>query len=112
MNDLPPVAAFDTAERRIVSQMLARDVNAPLTSSVGRLLDAFAALCGLRQVSDEGAINAIVARVIAANPEQAERYRGGKTALMGFFVGQVMKESGGKANPQLTRAALEAALGG
>ena len=51
MNDLPPVAAFDTAERRIVSQMLARDVNAPLTSSVGRLLDAFAALCGLRQVS-------------------------------------------------------------
>ncbi|MCB1486233.1 MAG: carbamoyltransferase HypF [Bauldia sp.] len=51
MNDLAPVAAFDTTERRVVSQMLAREVNAPLTSSVGRLLDAFAALCGLCQVN-------------------------------------------------------------
>ena len=51
MTDLPPVAAFDTAERSVVARMLARDVNAPETSSVGRLLDAFAALCGLRQVN-------------------------------------------------------------
>jgi len=54
---------------------------------------------GLEQVSDTGAIEAIVDRVIADNPSQAEEFRGGKEKLMGYFVGQVMKASKGKANP-------------
>ncbi len=51
MVDLAPVAAFGEAERAVVARMLERGVNSPLTSSVGRLLDAFAALCGIRQVN-------------------------------------------------------------
>lgn len=56
---------------------------------------------GLTQISDEGAIEAVVREVIAANPGQAAAFRGGKDKLLGFFVGQVMKQTGGKANPQL-----------
>ena len=66
---------------------------------------------GLRQVSDAGAIEAIAAQVIAANPKQVEQYRAGKTGLLGFFVGQVMKASGGKANPQLASEAVKKLLG-
>jgi aspartyl-tRNA(Asn)/glutamyl-tRNA(Gln) amidotransferase subunit B len=54
---------------------------------------------GLRQITDSAAIEDIVDAVIAANPGQAAEYRGGKEKLLGFFVGQVMKETGGKANP-------------
>jgi aspartyl-tRNA(Asn)/glutamyl-tRNA(Gln) amidotransferase subunit B len=65
---------------------------------------------GLRQVSDEGAIRALAAQVIAANPAQVAAYRGGKTGLVGFFVGQLMKASGGAANPQLATAILKQLL--
>ena len=54
---------------------------------------------GLRQVTDTGAIERLVEQVMAANPEQVAGYRAGKDKLLGFFVGQVMKVSGGKANP-------------
>ena len=54
---------------------------------------------GLAQVSDEGAIEAAVDRVLAASPGEVERYRGGNKKLIGFFVGQVMKETKGKGNP-------------
>ena len=54
---------------------------------------------GLKQITDTGAIEALVDEVIANNPGQAEEFRGGKEQLMGFFVGQVMKASKGKANP-------------
>ncbi len=53
----------------------------------------------LKQITDSSAIEGIVDAVIKANPGQAAEYRGGKDKLLGFFVGQVMKESGGKANP-------------
>ncbi|MFT4570253.1 MAG: aspartyl-tRNA(Asn)/glutamyl-tRNA(Gln) amidotransferase subunit B [Hyphomicrobiaceae bacterium] len=56
---------------------------------------------GLLQVSDEGAIDAIIDDVLASNADKVEEYRGGKDKLLGFFVGQVMKKSGGKANPQV-----------
>ncbi|MGV0034912.1 MAG: Asp-tRNA(Asn)/Glu-tRNA(Gln) amidotransferase subunit GatB, partial [Candidatus Azotimanducaceae bacterium WSBS_2022_MAG_OTU7] len=55
---------------------------------------------GLVQVSDSRELEPIVDRVIADNPKQAEQFRGGKTKLLGFFVGQVMKETAGKANPK------------
>ena len=54
---------------------------------------------GLKQITDSGAIEEIVDAVIAANPGQAREYRSGKEKLLGYFVGQVMKETGGKANP-------------
>jgi aspartyl-tRNA(Asn)/glutamyl-tRNA(Gln) amidotransferase subunit B len=54
---------------------------------------------GLKQITDTSAIESIVNRVIANNPSQVEEYRAGKDKLIGFFVGQVMKETGGKANP-------------
>ncbi len=55
---------------------------------------------GLRQISDAGAIEALVDGVIAGHPEQVAQYRGGRTKVIGFLVGQVMKASGGKANPR------------
>ncbi|MBN4075400.1 MAG: Asp-tRNA(Asn)/Glu-tRNA(Gln) amidotransferase GatCAB subunit B [SAR86 cluster bacterium] len=54
---------------------------------------------GLKQVTDSGAIETMVATVIANNPEQVEQYQSGKEKVFGFFVGQIMKESKGKANP-------------
>jgi len=67
---------------------------------------------GLAQVSDEAAIEAVVDRVLAASPAEVERYRGGNRKLMGFFVGQVMKETKGKANPAVVNALLARKLGG
>ncbi len=65
---------------------------------------------GLRQVSDEGVLAPVIDRIIAANPDKAEAYRGGKTGLMGFFVGQVMRETGGAANPALVQQMVEQKL--
>jgi aspartyl-tRNA(Asn)/glutamyl-tRNA(Gln) amidotransferase subunit B len=67
---------------------------------------------GLRQVSDEGAIVAIAESILAANPGPVAAYRAGKTGLLGFFVGQLMKASGGKANPKLASAILQRLLAG
>jgi glutaminyl-tRNA synthetase len=66
---------------------------------------------GLAQVSDEAAIAAIVDGVIAANPDKVEAYRAGKTALAGFFVGQVVRASQGKANPQVVQKVVAERLG-
>ena len=66
---------------------------------------------GLRQTSDTGAIEAVIAEVLAKNPNQLEQYRGGKEALFGFFVGQKMKAMQGKANPQVVNELLKKALG-
>ncbi len=67
---------------------------------------------GLKQVSDTGAIDAIILEVMQANPTQVEGYRGGKDKLMGFFVGQVMKASRGKANPAMVNQRLSELLKG
>ena len=66
---------------------------------------------GLKQTSDTGAIEAVIAEVLAKNPNQLEQYRGGKVALFGFFVGQTMKAMGGKANPGVVNELLKKALG-
>jgi aspartyl-tRNA(Asn)/glutamyl-tRNA(Gln) amidotransferase subunit B len=65
---------------------------------------------GLAQVSDAGEIEKIVADVLASNPQQVEAYRGGKEALFGFFVGQVLKASKGKANPKVVNELLKEKL--
>ncbi len=66
---------------------------------------------GLKQVSDTGALEAAIADVMAANADKVADYRGGKDKLFGFFVGQVMKASGGKANPAVVNELLKKALG-
>jgi aspartyl-tRNA(Asn)/glutamyl-tRNA(Gln) amidotransferase subunit B len=65
---------------------------------------------GLQQITDSSAIEEIVDAVIAANPAQVEQYRAGKDKLLGFFVGQVMKETGGKANPGQVNEVLKSRL--
>ena len=65
---------------------------------------------GLVQVSDTGEIDALIDKVIAANPDQVANYRAGKEALLGFFVGQVIKASKGKANPKIVNERLRAKL--
>ncbi|MGB0627036.1 MAG: Asp-tRNA(Asn)/Glu-tRNA(Gln) amidotransferase subunit GatB [Alphaproteobacteria bacterium] len=67
---------------------------------------------GLKQISDTGEIAAIVDRIIADNPEQADEYRGGNTKVAGWFTGQVMKATQGKANPQMVNELLREKLGG
>jgi aspartyl-tRNA(Asn)/glutamyl-tRNA(Gln) amidotransferase subunit B len=67
---------------------------------------------GLVQVSDTGEIDALIDQVIAANPDQLASYRGGKETLFGFFVGQVIKASQGKANPKIVNERLRTKLAG
>ena len=66
---------------------------------------------GVQQISDEAALWEIVERVVAANPKQAEGYKAGKDGMFGFFVGQVMKETEGRANPVITSDLLHKRLG-
>ena len=65
---------------------------------------------GLKQTSDTGAIEAVIAEILDKNPGQLEQYRSGKEALFGFFVGQTMKAMAGKANPQVVNDLLKKAL--
>jgi aspartyl-tRNA(Asn)/glutamyl-tRNA(Gln) amidotransferase subunit B len=65
----------------------------------------------LRQISDEAQLWEIVDRIVTANPKQATDYANGKDGLFGFFVGQVMKETKGKANPVVTNDLLHKRLG-
>ena len=66
----------------------------------------------LKPISDSGAIEKIIDDIIAANPDQVEQYRSGKEKVFGFFVGQVMKASKGKANPQQVNEMLKQKLSG
>jgi aspartyl-tRNA(Asn)/glutamyl-tRNA(Gln) amidotransferase subunit B len=65
---------------------------------------------GLKQISDTGALEKIVDEIIAANPKQVEQYKGGKTTVIGFLVGQVMKASRGQANPATVNDILKSKL--
>ena len=66
---------------------------------------------GLSQISDEGAIKEIVQKVINSHPAEVESYKNGKTNLLGFFVGQVMKETKGRANPKTVNELIRQILG-
>jgi aspartyl-tRNA(Asn)/glutamyl-tRNA(Gln) amidotransferase subunit B len=65
---------------------------------------------GLQAISDSSELEKMVADVIAASPKQVEQYRGGKTTVIGFLVGQVMKASRGQANPQAVQDILRRKL--
>jgi aspartyl-tRNA(Asn)/glutamyl-tRNA(Gln) amidotransferase subunit B len=66
---------------------------------------------GLAQITDADALENIVLKIIAANPKEVDAYKSGKTKLLGFFVGQVMKETRGQANPKLVNEILQRKLG-
>jgi len=109
----PPAAEVGALLRMVETQKIS--FNAAKT--------AFAAMCGSRksaeatvaelglaQVSDEGAIAAACAKVIAEEPDKVAEYRRGRDKLFGFFVGQVMKAMGGKANPKIVNEILKKEL--
>jgi aspartyl-tRNA(Asn)/glutamyl-tRNA(Gln) amidotransferase subunit B len=93
-----------------ISGKQAKDVYAKLKGTPKGAEEIVAEL-GIAQVNDASALEPIVARIVGANPKQAEQLRAGKTGLMGYFVGQVMKETNGSANPQLVNELLKKALG-
>ena len=76
----------------------------------GQEADAVIEAKGLRQITDAGAIGKLIDDIMAANPKQLADYRAGKDKLFGFFVGQAMKQSGGKANPALLNELLKQKL--
>jgi aspartyl-tRNA(Asn)/glutamyl-tRNA(Gln) amidotransferase subunit B len=94
-----------------ISGKLAKEVFEAMWSE-GKAADAIIEAKGLRQITDAGAIESVIDAVIAANPKQVADYRSGKDKLFGFFVGQVMKATGGKANPAQLNDLLKARLGG
>lgn len=100
----------DLISQNVISGKIAKDVFVLMVES-GENPEKIVEEKGLKQVTDSGAIEAIVEKVIAANPANVEAYRGGKTGLMGWFVGQVMKESQGKANPGMVNSLLQEKLG-
>ena len=94
-----------------ISGKQGKEVFAEMAES-GDAPGAIVELRGMEQVSDSGAIEAVVDAVLAANPDKVEAYRGGKTGLMGFFVGQVMREMAGQANPGMVNEVLGRKLAG
>ena len=94
-----------------VSGKLAKDVFEAMWSERADA-DSIIAAKGLRQITDTGEIEGVIAGVMAANPAQLADYRSGKDKLFGFFVGQVMKATGGKANPAQVNELLKRMLAG
>ena len=90
---------------------LAKEIFPKMVES-GEAPEAIMAREGLAAMSDDGALGKIIDDVIAANPKQLEQYRGGKTTVIGFFVGQVMKASRGQADPAVVNRLLEGKLKG
>jgi aspartyl-tRNA(Asn)/glutamyl-tRNA(Gln) amidotransferase subunit B len=100
---------IDRIHDNTISGKIAKEVFDAMWSGEGSA-DEIIESRGLKQITDASAIEAIVDKVIEANPGQAAEYRSGKEKLLGFFVGQVMKETGGKANPGQVNAILKARL--
>lgn len=116
ISDAPVSAeALATLIKRIkdetISGKIAKQVFSALWTGETDSVDAYIEAQGLKQVSDSGSLEPIIDAIIDANPKQVEQYKAGKTKLLGFFVGQVMKETGGKANPQQVNELVRARLG-
>lgn len=92
-----------------ISGRIAKDVFADMYET-GKAAADIVEEKGLKQVSDTGALEAAVAEVMSANPDRVADYRGGNQKLLGWFMGQIMKASGGKANPQMVNQLLRERL--
>ena len=105
------VSLLKLVDNGTISLKVAREIFPDLYAS-GKTPEQIVKEKGLTQVSDEGALEKIIAEVMAKNSAQVAQYRGGKEAVFGFFVGQVMKGSGGKANPGKVNELLKRKLAG
>jgi aspartyl-tRNA(Asn)/glutamyl-tRNA(Gln) amidotransferase subunit B len=109
---IPPgelAALLGLIEKGNISGKIAKTVFDEMAAS-GKTARAIVQEKGLAQISDAGAIEKVVQEVIAANPKEVEAYRNGKTKLMGFFVGEVMKATRGQANPKAVNELLKKIL--
>ena len=93
-----------------ISGRIAKDVFADMFET-GKQASVIIEEKGLKQVSDTGAIEALIDQVLADNQDKVDEYRGGKDKLFGFFVGQTMKLSKGQANPAMVNELLKSKLG-
>ena len=113
--ETPPIDAerlhglLGAVEANAVSATAAKRVFEAMLETPGSATEVIAAL-GLQQVSDEGALGKAVDEVLAANPGEVAAYRAGKAQVLGFFVGKVMKQLGGKANPGVVNELLRKKL--
>jgi aspartyl-tRNA(Asn)/glutamyl-tRNA(Gln) amidotransferase subunit B len=111
-----PVPAASLAElvslvaKQTVSGKMAKDILLEMFSTGKRASEVIAAK-GLEQIADPQKISTVARDVMAANPKQVEQYRQGKVATLGWLVGQVMKATGGQANPQTVQEVLKKELG-
>ena len=95
-----------------INSKTAKDVFAALWAGDGSSADAIIEARGLRQISDSGAIEKIIDEVLAANTRSVEEYRAGKDKAFNALVGQAMKATKGKANPQQVNEILRRRLAG
>ncbi len=110
-----PPAALSGLLSRIVDETISGKIAKEVFESMwteGQSADAIIEAKGLKQITDSSAIEGVIDAVIAANPKQLADYRAGKDKLFGFFVGQAMKATGGKANPAQLNELLKAKLDG
>ena len=114
--DQSPVSAAQLAElialieTDVISGKIAKTVFDEMVAS-GKAPKVIVEEKGLVQVTDASAIESVVDQVISANPSEVEKFKAGNAKLMGFFVGQVMRETKGKANPQMVNTLLKEKLG-
>lgn len=104
------VELISLIEKATISNNIGKQIIVEMMET-GEKASAIVEKKGLNQISDTGAIKEIAQKIIDANPSQVEAYRGGKDKLFGFFVGQVMKETKGRANPQSVNQILKELLG-
>ena len=106
-----PISASDLArllkliQDDVISGKIAKTVFDEMAAT-GQPADRIVAQKGLAQVSDTGALEAEIDKIVAASPDEVARFKAGNKKLMGFFVGQVMKATQGKANPKLVNQIL------
>ena len=100
---------MDLITSNVINGKTAKDVFVMMVET-GDSPDKIVEEKGLKQVTDTGAIEKIIDEVIASNPDNVAAYKAGKLALMGWFVGQVMKLSQGKANPGMVNSLLREKL--
>ncbi|MBT5416103.1 MAG: Asp-tRNA(Asn)/Glu-tRNA(Gln) amidotransferase GatCAB subunit B, partial [Rhodospirillaceae bacterium] len=105
LGELVDMIADDTISGRIAKEVF--DEMVETGQGAGAIVEAK----GLKQITDTGALETVVDEIIAGNPEQAEQFREGKQSVVGWFVGQAMKATQGKANPKAVNEILRKKLG-
>ena len=102
-------ALVDLIEGGVITGTVGRELLTVLVQSGGDPIELVDRK-GLRQINDASEIARIAAQIVAANPDKLTAYRSGRTGLVGFFIGQVMTKTGGRANPELVKSEVEKAL--